>query len=163
MATTRISMDTSYSRIVEWLEFEKEAFFSSYNRSIVVAWAFITSQSSMAHPLFFKCIYHIAQMDSGKPFRLRYDHGEGLDSITADGHRGQAVGMGLFCQETTKSMAGNCTYEPTKPLRELTAYDHLKWLYRYGFSHYTRNVRELRGHVEPDVLIAMMSLATADI
>ncbi|KIJ27156.1 hypothetical protein M422DRAFT_271709 [Sphaerobolus stellatus SS14] len=163
MATTRISIDTSYKCIAKWLEFEKEAFFPSYNRSIVVARAFIMSQSAAAHLLLFRCIYHISQMDTGRPFRLRYAHGEGLDSITADRHRGQAVGMGLFCQETTKSMPGNCAYDPGKPLCELTAYDHLKQLYRYCLSHYTRHVRELRGHVESQVLTAMMSLATADI
>ena len=60
--------------------------------AIVVARAFITSQSAAAHLLLFRTIYHIAQMDSGKPFRLQYAHGEGLGSITADEHRGQAVG-----------------------------------------------------------------------
>ena len=59
-------------------------------------------------------------------------------------------------------MMGYCAYDQTKPLHELSAYNHLKRIYRYCFSHYTRHVREFRGLLEPCVLNAMMSLASAD-
>ena len=57
---------------------------------------------------------------------------------------------------------GYCAYEQTKALYALSVYDHLKRLYRYWFSHYTCNVGELKGHIEGEVITAMMSLASAD-
>ncbi|KIJ25851.1 hypothetical protein M422DRAFT_273135 [Sphaerobolus stellatus SS14] len=162
MATRQISIDTSFKRVHKWQEFEIEAWFPSYNRSIVVSRAFITSQSATAHFLLFKRIFQVAEADTGKPFRIRHIHGDGLDSVTADGHRGQAVGFGRFCQELSKGMMGYCAYEQTKALHKLSAYDHLKRIYRYCFSHYIRHVGELKGHVDGEVLTAMMSLASAD-
>ncbi|KIJ46901.1 hypothetical protein M422DRAFT_249642 [Sphaerobolus stellatus SS14] len=140
----------------------RSGFQATYNRSIVVSRAFITSQSAAAHFLLFRRIFQVAEVDTGKPFRIRHIHGDGLDSVTADGHQGQAVGFGRFCQELSKGMMGYCAYEQTKALHKLSAYDHLKRVYRYCFSHYIWHVVELRGHIEGEVLTAMMSLASAD-
>ncbi|KIJ40774.1 hypothetical protein M422DRAFT_256193 [Sphaerobolus stellatus SS14] len=162
MATQQISIDISFKRVHKWQEFEIKAWFPSYNRSVIVSWAFITSQSAAAHLLLFKCIFQVAEVDTGKPFRIRHIHGDGLDSVTADEHWGQAVGFGMFCQELSKGMMGYCAYEQTKAIHNLSAYDHLKRLYRYCFSHYTHHVGELRGYVEGEVLTAMMSLTSVD-
>jgi len=61
--------------------------------AIVVARAFTTSQSADAHQILFRRIFSIAEKDTGQSFRFRHIHGEGLDTVTADGHRGQALGM----------------------------------------------------------------------
>ncbi|KIJ37807.1 hypothetical protein M422DRAFT_259670 [Sphaerobolus stellatus SS14] len=112
----RISIDTSFKRVHKWQEFEIEAWFSQYNCSMVVARAFINAQSSEAHLVLFQRIFGIAEADM-------------------DGHRGQAIGWGKFCQSLCQSMAGYCVYEITKPL-------HI--------------------HVVENVRTALMSLASAE-
>jgi len=61
--------------------------------AIVVARGFTTSQSASAHKILFRCIFEIAQSDTGKPIQFRHIHGSGLDTFMADGHKGQALGM----------------------------------------------------------------------
>ncbi|KIJ37989.1 hypothetical protein M422DRAFT_259375 [Sphaerobolus stellatus SS14] len=143
LETKRISIDTSFKRVHKWQEFEIEAWFSQYNRSVVVARAFINSQSSEVHLVLFQRIFGIAEADT-------------------DGHRGQAIGWGKFCQSLCQSMTGYCAYDITKPLHMLTPSDHLKRCYRYCFSHFTRHVHDLRSHVVENVRTAMMSLASAE-
>ena len=52
----------------------------------------MNSQAAEAHFILFQRIFGIAEKDTGKEFRMRHIHGDGLDTVTADGHRGQAIG-----------------------------------------------------------------------
>ncbi|KAF8576627.1 hypothetical protein K439DRAFT_1655220 [Ramaria rubella] len=92
--------------------------------------------------------------------RFRHIHGEGFDSVVADGHRGQGLGLGLYCQKICVNMAGYCSIEWNKALHALTPYEHLARFYRYCFAHFTRNVTGLR--IAPKIRNAMMSLALAE-
>ena len=58
---------------------------------------FIDSQSSEAHKILFRTIFSITERDTGKPFHIRHIRGDGLDTIAADGHRGQAIGTVNIC------------------------------------------------------------------
>lgn len=60
--------------------------------AIVVARAFTTSQSALAHQKLFHLIFGIVESDTGEVVKFRHIHGSGFDTITADGHRGQALG-----------------------------------------------------------------------
>ncbi|KIJ31740.1 hypothetical protein M422DRAFT_266489 [Sphaerobolus stellatus SS14] len=163
LSTKCISIDTSFKRVHQWQEFEIEAWFSQYDRSIVFARALMNSQSAEAHLILFQRIFGIAEKDTGRELRMRHIHGDELDTVTADGHRGQAIGnWGRLCQSKCQSMAGYCAYEPTKALHALTPTDHLKRCYHYCFSHHTRHVRALRGQVEENVRTSMMALASAE-
>jgi len=61
--------------------------------AIVVARAFTTSQTALAHQILFRRIFAIAENDTGKPVQFRHIHGRGFDTFMADGHKGQALGM----------------------------------------------------------------------
>lgn len=52
--------------------------------------------------------------------------------------------------------------EWNKPLYVLTPTEHLTCLYRYCFTHYSRNVAKLCGQLDEKVLSAMMSLASSE-
>lgn len=58
----------------------------------MVARAFTTSQSALAHQKLFQLIFDIAKDDTGETVQFRHIHGNGFDMITADGHQGQALG-----------------------------------------------------------------------
>ena len=60
--------------------------------ALVVARAFSTSESSEAHYLLFSRIFEIAQRDTGLEVTFHYISERGIQSIVADGHRGQALG-----------------------------------------------------------------------
>lgn len=47
-------------------------------------------------------------------------------------------------------------------MQDLTPTEHLACFYRYCFTHYTRNIANLRGHVKENILSAMMALASAN-
>ncbi|KAF8572617.1 hypothetical protein K439DRAFT_1665995 [Ramaria rubella] len=105
-ATKHPSIDTSFKRLHKWQEFEIEAWFSEYLRSIVVACAFTTSQSAAAHHILFHCIFAIVHKDTGKVVQFHHIHGVGFDTFMADRHKGQALGLGLCCEEICRNMAG---------------------------------------------------------
>jgi hypothetical protein len=60
--------------------------------AIVVARAFITSQSAAAHEILFTRIFAIVAEDTGQPIHFRHIHGDGFEIFMADGHKGQALG-----------------------------------------------------------------------
>lgn len=124
-------------------------------------------------------MFRIVKEDTGQAVLFRHIHGDGIETVTADGHRGQALGtfnelddfetnllrkgLGLYCQEICAKLTNNqWSKEWNKPLIELTSTDHLACFYRYCFAHYTRNINNLRGHVKEHVRTAMMSLASSD-
>ena len=63
--------------------------------AVVVARAFINSQSAAAHHILFRRIFAFAEADTGCAVRFRHIHGEGFDTFMADGHKGQALGAFL--------------------------------------------------------------------
>ncbi|KIJ27110.1 hypothetical protein M422DRAFT_271724 [Sphaerobolus stellatus SS14] len=91
LRTTQPSIDTSSKRIHRWQEFEIEAWFPEYSRSVVIARAFTTSQSAKAHKFLFQQIFAIVEADTGQQVQFRHIHGTGWDTIIADEHRGQAL------------------------------------------------------------------------
>jgi len=64
--------------------------------AIVVARGFTMSQSAAAHHILFKHIFSIVELDTGHPLQFCHIHGSGWDTVIADEHRGQA--LGLFTQ-----------------------------------------------------------------
>ncbi|KAF8573740.1 hypothetical protein K439DRAFT_1624842 [Ramaria rubella] len=144
------------------IAFEIEAWFPEYLRSIVVARAFTTSQSPEAHHILFNRIFAIVHEDTGQTVQFRHIHGVGFDTFMADGHIGQALGLGLCCEEICRIMAGYCAIDWTKALHMLTPYECLARIYHYCFAHFVRNVLALKGHISLEVQAAMMSVTSAE-
>ncbi|KIJ26707.1 hypothetical protein M422DRAFT_272219 [Sphaerobolus stellatus SS14] len=132
------------------------------NTEIVVARAFTTSQTAEAHKLLFSRIFDIMEQDTGETVHFQYIHGTGYEISMADGHKGQALGLGLFCKELVKNTDWHCKGEPHQRLCDLTPYEHLAHFYHYCFAHFTRNVTGLKNFVSAEVIHAMMSLALAE-
>ncbi|KIJ53274.1 hypothetical protein M422DRAFT_242411 [Sphaerobolus stellatus SS14] len=160
--TKRPSIDTAFKRLHKWQEFEIEAWFPKYSRSIVVSRAFITSQSALAHQILFRRIFAIASEDTGRPVQFRHIHGTGFEIFMADGHKGQALGLGHYCVEICQDIDAACPIEPDRLLRSLTPYEHLLRFYRYCLAHYSRNASKLRSHVSTEVYQAIMSIPSAE-
>ncbi|KIJ29381.1 hypothetical protein M422DRAFT_269218 [Sphaerobolus stellatus SS14] len=74
LATKCPSIDTLFKRLHQWQEFEIKAWFDEYNRSIVVARTFTTSQTAEAHKLLFSRIFDIMEQDTGETVCFRYIH-----------------------------------------------------------------------------------------
>lgn len=105
----RISIDTSFKRVRGWYEFEIECWDNNNMRcksllliviqyadtliAVVAARAFITSQSAHAHLILFRRIFEIARTDLGMPVTFFHIGGVGIETVIADGHRGQALGI----------------------------------------------------------------------
>ncbi|TDL13756.1 hypothetical protein BD410DRAFT_720612 [Rickenella mellea] len=163
MAAKRVSIDTSFKRVHGWEEFEIEVWHNASNRSLVVCRAFVTSQSAEAHFKLFKRIFSIAEADTGIAVRFRHIHGEGFDSWIADAHKGQALGLGMFCQWLCRDETTVCSDEPPRQLQDLTQYEHLARFYRLCITHFKRKIRELRSSITPEVQVAMLSLSSAEV
>lgn len=110
-------------------------------------------------------------------------HGRGIESCTADAHKGQALGqllhvfspncvahqfqfkgLGMHCQSLCKAstLQGHyCPYERHRLLSSLNAYDHLRRFFRLCVTHFKRHVHKLRDVVSLDVRLAMLSLASS--
>ncbi|KAF8592569.1 hypothetical protein K439DRAFT_1324584 [Ramaria rubella] len=160
LKTKRPSIDTSFKRLHKWQEFEIEAWFPEYLRSIVVAHAFTTSQSAEAHHILFNRIFAIVHEDTGKTVQFQHIHGVGFNTFMADGHLGQALGEHKNEVVFAKVWL-YCAIEWTKALYMLTPYEHLARIYRYCFAHFVRKLT-LKGYVSLEVQAAMMSLALAE-
>jgi hypothetical protein len=108
----RISIDTSFKHVRGWQKFEIEGWDTSHQRcefksffvycfccksnsmiAMVFMRAFTTSQSADAHVILFRRIFSIAEQDTGVPVKFFHIHDMGIESVIADGHRGQALGI----------------------------------------------------------------------
>ncbi|KIJ46710.1 hypothetical protein M422DRAFT_249875 [Sphaerobolus stellatus SS14] len=160
--TSWLTIDTSFKRVWGWQEFEMEVWFPEHECSVVVAHAFTNSKSGEAHLILFERIFDVMKQDTGIEVRFRHIHGEGIDTVTADQHKGQTLGLGKFCQKLCCDRPGYCTYNHTCPLHELSPYEHLAHFYQLCFQHYSTKVHDLCGHVSENIHAAMMSLASAE-
>ncbi|KIK33428.1 hypothetical protein CY34DRAFT_49613, partial [Suillus luteus UH-Slu-Lm8-n1] len=158
----RLSIDTSFKRAQGWQEFEIESWDTEHCRSVVSARAFTTSQSAKAHLILFQRIFDIASADTGLSFSFRHIHGFGCEIVIADSHKGQGLGLGMYCVQLSRSISTPCTYEPHRRLCDLSPYDHLRCFYRLCVAHFKRNVHALRTYVSDEVYSAMLSLATCE-
>ncbi|KAF7372317.1 hypothetical protein MVEN_00091900 [Mycena venus] len=162
MRTKILTLDTAFKRIHgKWEEFEMETWDVGNMRSVVGTRAFTTSQSAQAHLILFTRIFEIAAADTGISVKFRHIHGEGMEIWMADAHKGQGLGVGLFCQSLCRNSDLFCSLEPSRRLRDLTPLDHLRRFYRFCNTHYKRNVDELRPHTTAAVRKAMLSLASS--
>ncbi|KAG1799560.1 hypothetical protein EV424DRAFT_1545973 [Suillus variegatus] len=162
MQAKRLSIDTSFKRVHGWQEFEFESWDVAHMKSVIGARAFTTSQSAQAHFILFQRIFEIASADTGCAVQFQYMHGEGIQTIIADGHKGQGLGLGMYCVYLCKDSIQACRYDTTALLRDLDPYDHLRRFYRLCLAHYKRNIRSLRGQIPKDVEIAMLTIASAE-
>jgi len=64
---------------------------------IVVAGAFTTSHSAMAHHILFHQIFTIAEADTAQSIHFHHIHSNGFDTFMANGHKGQALGELISC------------------------------------------------------------------
>ncbi|KAF8833986.1 hypothetical protein BDN67DRAFT_915867, partial [Paxillus ammoniavirescens] len=158
----RVSIDTSFKRVCGWQEFEIECWDNNHMRSVVSARAFTTSQSANAHVILFRRIFDIAREDTGIPVRFFHIHGVGIETVVADGHWGQALGLGRFCVELCRDNWQPCSYEPHRRMRELDPYDHLRRFLCVCITHFKRNIQALVQDVDKKVIAAMYSVASSD-
>lgn len=68
----------------------------TFGVAIIGARAFTTTQSAQAHFILFRRIFEIATADTGCAVRFHYMHGEGIQTIVADAHKGQGLGEYIF-------------------------------------------------------------------
>ena len=57
------------------------------------AHAFTTSQTVQAHLIIFQWIFDITKADTGLNIHFRHIHRDGIESVIADSHKGQGLGM----------------------------------------------------------------------
>ncbi|KAG1887408.1 uncharacterized protein F5891DRAFT_967475 [Suillus fuscotomentosus] len=162
MQATRLSIDTSFKRAQGWQEFEIESWNVEHQQSVVSSRAFTTSQSAKAHLILFERIFEIASTDTGLPVSFNHIHGCGFETVIADSHKGQGLGLGMYCMQLSRSLTMPCPYESQRRLCDLGPYDHLRRFYRLCVAHYKRNVHGLYTHVSDKVYTAMLSLATSE-
>ncbi|KAJ7688326.1 hypothetical protein B0H14DRAFT_2653299 [Mycena olivaceomarginata] len=148
----------------EWQEFEMETWEVDHMKSIIGTRAFTTSQSAEAHLILFTRIFEIAHADTGIPCRFRHIHGEGFEIWITDAHKGQALGVGMYCQKLCAHLGDvYCPMEPARLLRSLDPCDHLRRFLRLCTTHYKRNIRELRPYTTQQVRAAMLSLSSSQV
>ncbi|KAG2745354.1 hypothetical protein P692DRAFT_201720309 [Suillus brevipes Sb2] len=162
LSSKRLSIDTSFKRVRGWQEFEIESWDDDHMRSVVSARAMTSSQTAEAHLILFRRIFEIATQDTGIPVAFYHIHGFGIESIIADGHRGQAKGLGMYCVEVSQGQSQYCIREPHRRICDLNPYDHLCRFYRLCITHFQRNILALRGQVSKNVYDVMLSLASAE-
>lgn len=67
----------------------------------------------------------------------------------------------MYCQSLCRHLDAFCPYEPSRSLRDLGPYDHLRRFFRLCVVHFKRNIHELRAYITDEVRLAMLSLASS--
>ncbi|KIJ22472.1 hypothetical protein M422DRAFT_277086 [Sphaerobolus stellatus SS14] len=88
----RIFIDTSFKRARGWEEFEIETWEDIKMRSVTCSRVFISSQSAEAHRIMFEKIFELVHEDTGHHVQFKYIHGNDIETVVADAHKGQAMG-----------------------------------------------------------------------
>ncbi|KII88254.1 hypothetical protein PLICRDRAFT_29844 [Plicaturopsis crispa FD-325 SS-3] len=163
MVAKHVSIDTSFRRVHGWEEFEMESWNLECMRSIVGVRAFTTSQTAEAHSILLRRIFDFASSDTGIPVAFQYIHGTGFESWIADAHKGQGLGVGLFCQSLCVEAELECRTCPKKhALRDLDPYGHLAHFYRTCTLHFKTKIHDLRFQVSKESRAAMLSLSSSE-
>ncbi|KAJ6565296.1 hypothetical protein DFH09DRAFT_919678 [Mycena vulgaris] len=163
MRSKKLSLDTAFKRLNgKWQEFEMETWELDQMKSVIGTRAFTTSQSAEAHLILFTRIFDIAHEDTGVPCHFRLIHGDGFELWIADAHKGQALGAGMWCQKLSAELVDvYCPLGPTRLLRALDPYDHLRRFLRLCTTHFKRHVDDLRPSTTQKVRNAMLSLSSS--
>ncbi|KAF8489146.1 hypothetical protein JB92DRAFT_2620614, partial [Gautieria morchelliformis] len=160
LATRWPSIDTAFKRADLYEEFELEAWFPEHMKSIICTRAFITSQSAAAHQYLFQSILALVEHDTGHPVHFRHIHGDGFETIVADAHKGQALGLGQLCASMSHHMGHRCSYPCACELRTMAPYKHLQHCFMLCVNHFQRGIHKLGNDVSPEVRTAMHSLVS---
>ncbi|KAJ7161781.1 hypothetical protein C8R43DRAFT_947296 [Mycena crocata] len=146
-----LQSDTSFRRIVGFKEFEVAGM--DRDLGIIYARIYLNSMSALTHQRIFEEIDQIVFEDTGRHLQWHHLHAtspeDGLDSMilswTADQHRGQAKGLGLYLQQVASKMPmKHDLYQTTRRVQDLGPYEHLHRLFRVCTVHYARLVKECR-------------------
>jgi hypothetical protein len=148
--------------------------------AVVSVRVFTTSQSAEAHLILFKRIFEIATSDTNIPVQFHHIHGDGFLVWIADAHKGQAlgefrfqnchcaplkmylIGLGMYCQLLCSGIERCCEFEPSRSLKSLDPYDHLRRFLRLCVTHFNRNICDLPSTVSHEVKQAMRSLSSSE-
>ncbi|KIK80351.1 hypothetical protein PAXRUDRAFT_36216 [Paxillus rubicundulus Ve08.2h10] len=114
------------ARIHGWQEFEVKAWDNQHMRSVVSTRAFITLQSADVHFILFCHIFEITEANTGTAITFHHIDGVGFESVVADGHKGQGLGLGMVCVHLCRGNCIPCKYEPHCCLDDLNPYDHFR-------------------------------------
>jgi len=88
-----LTIDTAFKRVSGWQEFEMEFWDVDAGCSVACFRAFFTSQTSEAHLVLLRKLNEARNQDTGQSLRFRHLHGSGMEVITADEGKGQALGL----------------------------------------------------------------------
>lgn len=124
--------------------------------------------------------------DTGERLRFWHIHGTGIDVVTVDEHKGQALGtsiiiyystgdisnslgtllgFALFLQRRAQGVTTMDAFDPRKQIQHLTPYEHLKRCLRYCTVHYKRNIKkiEVKKGANAAIINLMYSLCTPEV
>ncbi|KZV86821.1 hypothetical protein EXIGLDRAFT_774231 [Exidia glandulosa HHB12029] len=155
----RITIDTAFKRVKGWYEFEIEAWDDSANASMTVARVFLNSLTREAHFEVLKCLNGVIEIDTGSHIKFSYLHGRGMgwDTVHADQHKGQAMGVGDLA-----SWIAARTLAADHPSCRYSVLEHLLHFYMLCIAHFFRNLLKIKTKVPPNVYAAMLSLASPE-
>ncbi|KAJ7825992.1 hypothetical protein B0H14DRAFT_2368572, partial [Mycena olivaceomarginata] len=165
----KLLLDTAFKRLSgKWQEFEMETWELDHMKSVIGTRAFTTSQSAEAHLILFTRIFEIVFEDTGVSCRFRHIHVEGFELWITDAHKGQALGgsflVGQFCQKLYAELGDiYCPLEPTRLLRTLDPYDHLRRCLHFCTTHNKCNIHKLKPYTTQKVRNAMLSLSSSQV
>ncbi|KAG8927110.1 hypothetical protein FRC02_008453 [Tulasnella sp. 418] len=156
------AFDTSFKRVKNWMEFAIVYWDQKSKRCITVCRAFVTSQSARAHLHLFRAINAVVYNDTGRYIKFRHIHGDGIEVVTLDEHKGQALGLGQFLVEVAQRHINETDANISPGLCVLGPYEHLAQCLRLCIVHFFRNLKKLEGKVTKEAYRAMQSLASAE-
>ncbi|KIJ35226.1 hypothetical protein M422DRAFT_262607 [Sphaerobolus stellatus SS14] len=159
----RISIDTSFKRAVGWEEFEIETWDDIKMHSVTCSRVFISSQSAEAHQILFSKIFEIANADTAEKVCFRYIHGQGIETVVADAHKGQALGLAKVCVNMCHHVTRNCHYHSDDSdckLNQMSLIQHLAHFFIQCINHYERKIKNLGDKISVECRRAMHSLAS---
>lgn len=148
--------------------------------------AIVTAGHTEAHRQLFHEISNIVELDTGQPLHFQFVHGDGLEVITVDEHKGQAkgkdmfyllilhnaimsliyepfcLGLALFIHDISRNITRPDDTEPTKRICDLTVKEIQSRIIRLCVVHFRRNIQKAAAHVEPAVAQAMHQIASSE-
>ena len=68
----------------------------------------------------------------------------------------------MYCQFLCSDIDAYCKYEPSRSLKSLDPYDHLRRFLRLCVTHFKRNVHDLPSMISSEVKQAMLSLSSSE-